>query len=139
MTITLYHGTRAAYLPAIDKQGLLPCGKPGNDASWSQARKWADEQRQQSVYLTPTPMVAGMFAERLAEQHDDHGVILQIELPETEKSRLHIDEAGADPDERGGVVTASDFMRFDGPIKREWIKGYVSAEEELGHYRLRVA
>jgi hypothetical protein len=136
MTITLYHGTRAAYLPAIDKQGLIPCGKPGNDASWSQAKRWADEQREQSVFMSPRPEIAAMFGQRLAELNHDHGVILEIELPDDMREHLHIDEAGADPDDDGSGIRQSDFMRFDGPIKREWIAGYVPAEDALGRYRL---
>jgi hypothetical protein len=134
----MYHGTRAAYLPAIDKQGLIPCGKPGNDASWKYAKRWADETRAQSVYVSPRPEIASLFAERLAAKDRDHGVILTIELPDDMRDHLHIDEAGADPSD-DGVMAASDFMRFDGPIKREWIKGYSPAMDLLDRAALRVA
>ncbi|UDL89829.1 hypothetical protein LGH82_33150 [Mesorhizobium sp. PAMC28654] len=124
MTITMYHGTRAAYLPAIGEQGLLPQAKPGNDANWKEARKWSDEERNRSVYVSPRAAIASLFAERLATEANDEGVILQIELPDEERSRLHIDEAGADPkgDADNSGMRVNDFQRFDGPIKREWIK-----------------
>ena len=125
MTITLYHGTRAAYLPAIIKAGLLPCAKPGNDATWQCADKWVDEVRKQSVFVSPTPLIASLFAERLAAKDSDRGIILKIELPEAEAGRLHVDEAGASDDNGpNDWCKPSDFQRFDGPIKREWIVGY---------------
>jgi hypothetical protein len=113
MTINLYHGTKAAYIEDIKARGLIPCAKPGNDSVWQNAGRWQSPSRKHSVFVTPDEDTAAMFGAYLDEAHP---AIVTIALPDSERWRLHIDEAGGGPD-------ASTFLRFEGGIKPEWITG----------------
>lgn len=104
----LYHGTKAEYLADIRKRGLIPCCKPGNDSIWHAASRWQSPARKHSVFVTPAEDVAAMFGGYL-DMHQP--AIVTIDLPDSERGKLHIDEAGGD----------NDFMRFEGSIKPEWI------------------
>jgi hypothetical protein len=112
----LYHGTAAALLPLILKQGLKPHGGKGADA-WAMSYNPGlgislmldeDQNRAQSVYLASEADWALWYAKMSAEINDSEPVLLQIDLP---------DPARLTHDEGGGPA-----YRYQGKIGPEHIK-----------------
>lgn len=110
-----YHGTVKAHLDSIVKNGL--------QASYSGV-VWPDLSKKGYVYVTPNLDDAMSWARETAERSQLFGpdntrpVVLEVEIPESELSRLKVD----DHFDIGGLETGYDNKQFQGDIKPEWIK-----------------
>lgn len=106
----LYHGTAAALVPLILKKGLIPKAGKGGDA-WAMkyrpglaAQSEADENRNNSVYVTTDLTHAVWFGKMAAEVNGSEPAVVRVELPDSEPLLY---------DEQGG---ADYLLRHPGPI-----------------------
>lgn len=93
-----YHGTIAARLASIKAKGLIPRAAPGGDAwakqspNWRQGDLLQNPSRDNSVFLTPNPVMALWFANMAADLNGDKPVVLEVKLPEPLAQETIIDE-----------------------------------------------
>jgi hypothetical protein len=100
-TMIYYHGTSAAALPAILKDGLVPhAGKGG--AAWASEHNFASLSREaidddmpileKSVYLTTSLAWAKAFGVIAADINKSEPRVLSVTLPKFLEKKVRIDE-----------------------------------------------
>jgi hypothetical protein len=123
--IVLYHGTTAAAVADIARDGLVPGGGVGAD-TWLAAAAEMDEDaaealeaivggRPVSVFFAKSPKGALEYARLTAEFRESEPVLLKIKVPKAEATALLL------PDTTGGRRSRS-TVRAEQRIPPEWIE-----------------
>jgi DNA topoisomerase-1 len=123
-----FHGTSSQAAEKIMKEGLIPKGSKGADA-WLLEVAHDDissmqlDDRELSVFITQQFGTAEEYADYAAEVNPgSKAVVLRVDVPKSELSKLTVDEFSADP-------TGADVY-YKGAIPKKWIS-VVSRVEKM--------
>lgn len=124
--VKVYHGTCAAFVPAIKREGLKPGHGNGAD-SWAQSHGHSGivdrtSHHAPSVYVSTAREFAEEFANVVAEQNQSAPAVLELEIPrDVFAEQFRIDEASTGP-MFFLFNDAPKAFRSEKPIPAEWIK-----------------